>query len=364
MPASRPLISRALALILTFVVIVASLAGCGGDVSRIEALEAMASDGAVPAYESAALAAHEFEQSVAELCREPSSTVVEDTRQELIQFRLELAMTEAFRQGPAMDQRDQGRIYTPIEPAAIEEAIESLDPSSFDAHYVSTSVGATRRGLYAIEYVLFAEESSDSTSSALEKANRCTYLSALSGAVAENVQLTSDGWTQGGDIKPSQIELLANIARQQDNMNVSVETSIFLLRKIINMELAPALGLVGTEPHIEELAEGSAEQGLPILRERLGSVEQAMVGPTGVSELLAADLSGRIRAELAAAQLTIDELTAAGGPSLRRAVLDDSSGVEKLHDQIMTVERTLSTEVVGELGVVVGFSDADGDSAN
>lgn len=352
--------SVAVALAMTAV----GLAGCGEDASRVEALGVMATSGAIPAYEAAADAADDFEESVGVLCAGPADSSVDEARQSMLELRLALAETEAFRHGPAMDERDQGRINTPAEPTAIEELIESLDPATFDPHYVSTSIGATRRGLYAIEYVLFAADNSASVADELQDSNRCVYLSALAGAVVENVQKTSDGWTKGGDIKKAYAEFLANSERQQDNVNTSVETSIFLVRKVVNMELAPALGLVGTKAEPEKLAEGEAGHGLPILWSRLESVDQALAGSTGLSELLGDELRDRVAAEIAAAQAKIDDLIADGGSSLHDAVANNPQGVTELHDLIVKLERTLSTEVVGELGIVVGFSDADGDSAN
>ncbi len=348
------------ALVVAFV----GLSGCGEDSSRLEALEHMATSGAVPAYESAAEAAGILAESVAQLCEEPSGDGLSLVSERLVQLRLALATTEPYRHGPAMDQRDEGRINTRAEPDAIEDLISSLDPEIFDANYVSTSIGASKRGLYALEYVFFFEGSESDTVESFQDRNRCTYVVALSAAVDENIVQTSSGWTRGGAIKPSYVEVLADPDHQQENIDTSVETSLFLLRKIINMELAPALGLVGLEPDLATLAEGQAGQGLPLLRVRLEAVTQAMAGPTGISELLSDGLRDRIRAELEAAREKIDEIEANQGPSMRMAASHSPADMTELHDLIMTVERTVSTELVGELGVVVGFSDADGDSAN
>lgn len=349
---------------LTAVAATLLLCACGDDQARLDALASMATDSAIPAYDALEVQAGVAHDSVTAACATPSAETVTAARSEVLELRVVHAVSEAFRQGPAMDERDQGRINTLADPAAIEELIASLEPSVFDAHYVSTSIGATKRGLYSLEYVLFADGSAQATASAMGTGNRCPYLIAVTGAILQNVENTAWGWVNSGEIKLAHVDVLATPEYEQDNINVTVETSIFLLRKITDMELAPALGLVGTEPDDAQLAEGSAAIGLQMLDARLESVRTAMVADSGIGTLLSDDLRSRVSNELDLAQTQIASIEASSGPSLRSAIAGAPSDVSNLHDLIVTVERTLSTEVVSELGVVVGFSDADGDSAN
>lgn len=340
------------------------LSSCGDDQARLDALAAMATDSAIPAYNALEGQAEVAYESITIACMSPSAETVTAARSEVQELRVVHASSEAFRQGPAMDERDQGRINTLADPEAIEELIIGLDPSVFDAHYVSTSIGATKRGLYALEYILFGDDSAEATAWALGEGNRCPYLVAVTGAILENVQNTAWGWVNSGEIKLAHVAILATPKYEQDNVNVTVETSIFLLRKITDMELAPALGLVGTEPDDAALAEGAAAIGLQVLHARLESVRTAMVADSGIGSLLSDDLGHRVSDELDQAQTQIAAIEASSGPSLRGAIASSPVEVTHLHDLIVTIERTLSTEVVSELGVVVGFSDADGDSAN
>lgn len=339
-------------------------AGCGQDTAIVDALDALSVEQAIPGYEDIAEGSADLALAAAGLCLDPTGEAVDSVRQQLVNLRIEHAGMAAFRHGPAMDERDQGRINTVADPVAIEELILNLDPAVFDAHYVSTSIGATKRGLYAAEYVLFDDANIVATASALSDPLRCQYLEAVLGAIAENLENTVAGWTLGGEIKLPYTAVLANQEHTQDNLNTSVETSVFLLRKIVDMELAPALGLVGTEADPSTLAEGEAAQGLTLLLARLESVDQAIVGDIGVGVLVEEELRDRLQTEISEAQAQVESLMATHGPSLHAALAADPGGVELLHDLIVTVERTLSTEVVGDLNVVVGFSDADGDSAN
>lgn len=352
---------RGLVLLLT-ACLVAS--GCGEDTSRLDALGDLAEKQAIPGYTRAVAVTGALDEAVRELCQSTTPASVSAARTALLDVRQSLAVLEAFRHGPAMDERDQGRINTQIEPDAIEELILTLDPAVFDAHYVSTSIGATKRGMYAVEYMLFVDGSAQASSLSLADVDRCAYLSGVSGAITENVTATLNGWTTGGDIKLPYIDVLKTPKNAQDNINVTVETSVFLLRKIINMELAPALGLVGTEPDLSGLAEGESGQGLTLLSTRLESIRRSLVGSDGLSSLLSDDLVERLQGEIDVAQAGIKDAIDLGDSSLEGTVLAHPAAVEEIHDQIVAIERTVATEVVGELGVVVGFSDADGDSAN
>lgn len=352
------------ALAVAILILVGTLGACSADTSKVDALAELAHEQAIPKYEVAFERAAGLEVAVGALCEEPSDGGVKAAQTEFVKLRVTMAGLEAFRHGPAMDERDQGRINTQVEGDAIEELIGALDESVFDAHYVSTSIGATKRGLYAIEYVLFVDNNTSSTSEELQSSARCLYLQSITGAVRENVEKTLIGWTEGGEIKLPYTEVLASEKNAQDNINVAVETSVFLLRKMINMELAPALALVGTEADLSGLAEGEAGLGLTVLHDRLESVKWSLVDTTGLASLLSDELVSRLNAEIRAAQAQIDALVAGYGPSLADAIVADAAEAEVLHDLIATIERTVSTEVVGELDVVVGFSDADGDSAN
>lgn len=339
------------------------MAGCGSE-STVDALSSMATEQAIPGYENVAQQASFLSVSFAETCPAPSAEDVDSARQQLVNLRIGLAELDAFRHGPAMDERDIGRINTVADPEAIEALIVDLDTDIFDAHYVSTSIGATKRGVYAAEYVLFKAEDMAQVAADLADPNRCQYLTAVLGAISENLDNTLVGWTDGGEIKLPYADVLANEEHGQDNLNTAVETSVFLLRDIIDMELANGLGLVGSEADLEALQEGQAGQGLARLLARLESIDQALAGDVGIGTLVDEELADRLRSEISAAQAQVENLMAKHGSSIVAAVQADPDGVTELHDLIVAVEATVATEVVGDLNVVVGFSDADGDSAN
>ena len=101
------------------------------------------------------------------------------------------------------------------------------------------------------------------------------------------------------------------------------------------------------------------------LRHRLMGLRSVLVGAgesrAGLSPLLGDDLSERLEAQLEVALGAVDAI----GPPLRQAATRPGSreGVIAARDAIKTVQITVGTEVVSRLGVVIGFSDADGDMA-
>ena len=79
----------------------------------------------------------------------------------------------------------------------------------------------------------------------------------------------------------------------------------------------------------------------------------------GLAPLLGDELTGRLSDQLAAARAAASGLQ----PPLRRAAATSSASVAAARDAVKVIQITVATEVVGRLGVTIGFSDADGDSS-
>ena len=144
-----------------------------------------------------------------------------------------------------------------------------------------------------------------------------------------------------------------------------VRTQVFLIRGIVDMRLANALGLRG-EPDFSMIPGNAADNGLDDLRHDLlgmRAVYEGVGDGLGLSDLvrpLSEETDEHMRDQFADALAAVD---AVDGP-LRVAAVERPNQVRGLYDRLAALQRTLSTEVVSLLGVSVGFTDTDGDSSS
>ena len=144
-----------------------------------------------------------------------------------------------------------------------------------------------------------------------------------------------------------------------------VRTQFFLIRSIVDMRLASALGLRDGIQDFSAVPGTAADNGLQDLRHEILGMQAVYEGSgpegLGVSALvtpLSEDTDQRLRDQFQAAIAAIDSVQ---GP-LRAAIVERPEQVRRLHERLSDVQRTIATEVVSLLGVSVGFTDTDGDS--
>ena len=80
---------------------------------------------------------------------------------------------------------------------------------------------------------------------------------------------------------------------------------------------------------------------------------------SGLDVLLTEDLAGRLSSQMTAALEAVGNIE----PPLRRAVIETPDVVAAARDAVKAVQISVATEVIAQLGVALGFSDADGDSS-
>jgi predicted lipoprotein len=113
----------------------------------------------------------------------------------------------------------------------------------------------------------------------------------------------------------------------------------------------------------DAIDEGPAGLGVVDLERHLAGLRAVFVGTEsapGLSPLLGGELTERLTERFAAAEQAVG---AVDGP-LITAVNSSASDVAAVRDAIKEIQVTVATEVVGRLGVTIGFSDADGDSSS
>lgn len=321
----------------------------------------------VPGYEAVAHGANGLDVALVDLCAAPSQPALDAARVSWRDARAAWTRSTSTWFGPVMERRSLGVMdWSPAEPERIEAMLNER-PATTEAQ-VRDSLGSTLRGLGAVEYMLFGEDAAAALSSRPE---RCGYLTALGNLIASEANAILREWTVERQYGPAYAGFFTG--RASSSMHSSeafaevVRTQVFLLRTITDMRLAAALGLRegGADP--AAIPGGAGENALADLRARIVGIRDVYVGhdsegALGVSHIVAplsADADARMRSQLEASLAAIDGVE---GP-LSAALSERPEQVRAVHDRLSELRITLEAEVVGLLGVSVGFSDTDGDSA-
>ena len=345
--------------------VLAALAACVSDgQGEAETLADVTDNVIVPRYEALASETAALRDALADACASPSDAALTAARDAWRRAGAAWAQSEASGVGPAQDRRSASRIAWPIvQPERIDALI--AERPDLTAAAAGSEISSTQRGLWAIEHVLFAP---DADADLAPGSGRCAYLAAVAAVAADEAAALLDEWrvARDGDGPPYKDYFTARSALgliTADAVAELVRTQVFLIRTIVDMRLAGAMGLRG-EPDPSAIPGGPAENALADLRNQIKgmrAVYEGSGGGLGLSTLIAplsADADARVRERFAASFAAMDAL----GAPLRQAAAQRAPEADALLQALMDLQTTLSTEVVSLLGVSVGFSDADGDS--
>ena len=352
-------------------ILAAGVAACSDStLSRQDVLGDLADEVIIPAYDSFLTASSSLAEAVSDLCLLLSSS---DTSAEgalnsvydaLEASRSDWSFSEAMWVGPVMERRSRAVIDWDIEAEQIETRI--VDTSfALTADNLATRVGADERGLSAVEYVVGSPSAPEAAIAKLANPRYCEYLAAATQVVVAEAELLVSDWTTSFEDGPP----YRTVFNDPDGSGVDdiVNGSFNLLRKTSDMELRPA-----ANGDLDALKEGPLGLGVADIAEHLKGIRAVLIGtsganqgstqedgPNGLSELLGDDIADRLAARLDAADAAVSAIT----PPLRTAAADNPSSLNKAYEALKELQMAISTEVVSKLGVALGFSDTDGDSA-
>lgn len=329
-----------------------SSACSGGDAkySRDDAAKATATN-ALALFKASAEAAKSVAVEMTQLCKNPSGDRAAAINA-LHNARLAWRRSEVFWFGPVMGDFANSKVDSMIRPDDIDTILASDKPATLDEKTLE-AFGSDTRGFGALEYVL-ARPSIDG--------RPCAFLVAAGEVARDSQQSIETEWATkymdgagfaeqlGKDSKKALDEVVNNI----------LETT----NLISGRELGIALGELGTskKPDPAIFQEGPQAWSTEDLKARLEGIEIALFGhddEDGLAPLLPASLRERVRAEFDAANGAVDALDA----SLRLVLAQNPAALSDIRKKLVEFEKTVATEVVLRLGVTVGFSDGDGDSA-
>jgi predicted lipoprotein len=328
------------------------LAACGGDkdTSREDVMQKLSSDVILPTYERAASSSKELEAAVAAACTTPAS--VKTATDTLQRARLDWKRAEAVFLGPVMDKRTDAYVDYKVDTADVERLATGASPTTLDADAVGKRIAADQRGYGALEYLL--------TSPRISEPRGCQYAKSIAKVAADQQQQALDAWkSPQGDKQAYKDFVSGEPTMALDDL---VNDSINVLRAISDLELRAATGRNGGAGDPTAIKEGALLDGTAAVRARVEGVEAAILGTgtnAGISELLTTDTSAQLRKTIDDTKRALDGVTG----SLRTASQQDKEKVAAVAERVDAVRRILATEVISQLGIALGFSDSDGDSA-
>lgn len=330
-----------------------ALGACGGGddkPSRAEVLKSISQNVIVPKYEAAARTSAYLETTIASACTNPSRLF--EANKALKQARMDWKSAEAVFLGPVMDKRTDAYVDYKVDTADVDRLATSSSPVTLDAETVGKRIAADQRGYGALEHLLAGPH--------IATPRGCEYAKSIANVAADQQQAALTAWTiPQGDEPPYRETIVKDPNMALDDL---VNDNINLLRAISDLELRPAVGRNGAAGDPTAIQEGALNDGVEAIEASLSGVRSVLLdsdSEIGISELLTPETAASLGTAMNEAIAASRKIKG----SLRTASQTDKQLVIDLAERIDDIRRILSTEVVSQLGIALGFSDSDGDSA-
>ncbi len=364
--APHPLLPTTLLLSLT-------LLSCGdsqGTALRSAFLKGLAEDTILPTYRAFDTRTGALATALAALERTPTEATLTSAQSAWRAVREPWNVQEALHIGPSEDLHTGSSVSQVPSESGIESLLAGTTPLTEAG---LAEVGANRKGMLAMEYLLF--DSANGNAAVLSRLTagegagerRRLYLRLLGTELQTNATEVHAAW------EPDQGNFVAQLAgagtsgsrytTQKEALDDVVNRLIASVEKT-ELRLSKPLGFEtgGTVRPAEEQTRRS-DNSLAELKSALEGMEQVWNGAGGaggLSRVVAASnkrLDETVRGDLAAVRSALESIP----PPLRTALLGHRESVEATRAALSNLRATLATEVVGNLGVTLKFNDNDGD---
>ena len=331
---------------------------CRRGVSKRDVLRALIEQVVAPNTANVADTSRRLDREITRLAGEPSLTTLRAAREQWQRTLLSWKRADAFRNGPIVDTNGLLRVmFWPVRTAAIDELLrvsQTIDDASINV------MGVDRRGLFALEYLLYGTGEADEQIilgfSSADGERRARLARALAGNVSYyadstaralgNGQAYAGKFADGG--QESLNRLVGHLVSTVENQCTDRLARIAKLAK--NGRIVPA-----------EVEGGGSQMSQQIALSYLRAAEELYRGvDRGLSELVKAQSSAvdeRLRAAFAQALAALSKL----GLPLEEVAKRDPAALDAAIDTLQILERALKTELASTLGVTSTFSSVDGD---
>ena len=337
-------------------------------VTKDALLRNIARDVIAPGYQELEAKCHALTDSVGVFVKAPKQESLEQARQAWVAALLASRHIQWLQTGPIADREYIASFcYAKVLPARMDEVLNSS--RAIDGSYFG-ELGATAKGMFALEYLLFGRKSNPAEANAAtnsilalfsraESPRRRQYALALAHDLeAKASQLASD-WTASGD----QSAAAKFVADGQDSLNRIVNHLAQLVEQVaeqrINFVLQLPPPISRQFDRVEGSPSGTSQQTAAALLQGAQKLYRGAEGG-GLEEYLkhlnsplAERSQGMFETAIAAVQ--------AIGASLEDAVPNNRAPVENAYEKARALEVLCKTDLASALGVTITFNSGDGD---
>lgn len=353
------------------------LLGCApvplSDGARRVALSTATEQVILPTYAELSARTAELASLLDELSSAPQDADLATIRRAYLDARTPFEEAQAFGFGPATDLHSAPGIdQAPIDAAKVDAELAS------DAELTLARVrrlGANKRGLHAIEYLLFPEDDAELEAALLADdvggERRRQFVSLAAAIVASNAEALRRAWEpeNGGYARqfsePGTPESVAQSV--QEGLDTLLNEAVVASESVVDVKLGNPLG-VTTGGRIDPAAQESERAGASLtdMLSNLRGVRNVYFGSRDGS--IGVSLSSLVRAKSpsvdlhARTALTDAEAALLAIPEpLTDALTASPETVTAAYDAVKIVKLVLATEVLSTLGASLKFSNNDGD---
>jgi predicted lipoprotein len=308
-----------------------------------------------------------------ELHNLPQAADLGATRQAYRDVRAPLQEAQAFAFGPSAELHSPAVLdQAPIDTLKLEAELAS--EAELTPQHLRT-LGANKRGLHAIEYLLFPEDDPQVEAALLADdtsgERRRQFASAAGQLVADGAEALWAAWEPENGAygrrfsEPGAPDSVSKSV--QAGLDTLLNEAVVLTEVIANVKLGKPLGVL-TGGSVDPAAQESERAGAS-LSDMLGNLRGIRNVYFGAREGYAEpSLASLVHAKSpnadahARAALVEAEAALLAIPEPFTLALDESpESVRAAYDSLKTLKRVLATEVLSSLGASLKFSDADGD---
>ncbi len=324
-------------------------------------LKNVAENIAIPAFKDFADKSISLDTSIASFIANPNTETLTNVKATWLEAKTAWKRAEMFRFGSVDDLSYETSLdFWPTSAVGIENETKSYDASET---YLD-GVGSNKKGLPAIEYLLFAE-TDENVIEAFADEKRQGYLKALSSKLANQASEILAAWE--GDYKTAFIANTGNDAGS--SATLLANNMIILVETIKNKKVDAPAGLQkGSLKNPKAVESYYAEKSMEMITANLYVVREVFTGQDGSgfddyldalnvkgdeSANLSADITSQIDACLAAAAAITDPL--------QMAIDSQREKVQDLFVKTQNLTVMMKTDMMSRLGLIVTYSDNDGD---
>jgi len=335
--------------------------------SREAMLRALAQKVIVPSYARLAANCRALADDIEQFNASPDQAALDRTRGAWNAAFVAADSLRCFQTGPVADREFVSTFYYW---QALPNRIEGIvkDPSQSIDQALLDNAGATVKGLYAMEYLLFDRrggqpgeppESAKALDLLSASQRRREYLAALARDVTQEAGQLSRDWSATGP--QSTAEKFA--AGGQASVNLLINQLTQSLENTIQNHLNFALMLPAPVDRqlnrIKGTRSGTSLQSVIVALEGVDKLyrgENGLAPHDSVNRLNPA-LAARVRDKLTATIAATREI----GEPLERAVVDKRAAVQNAVGQAHELEILFKVDLASALGVTITFTSGDGD---